>query len=94
MRPINVTLSIAAGVLGGIAAPYLLPTTPVHAQAQIQSPKIWEAGAFRLVNEAGHVGGTLTINASGSGIITLFDSAGKVIFTSEEKPIIKPGVGN
>jgi|GEM_PF-5122550 len=94
MRLINVALSVAAGLVGGIAAPYLLPTTPVHAQAQIQSPKILEAGAFRLVNEAGHLAGTLTINGSGSGIITLFDAAGKVIFTTEEKPIIKPAIGH
>jgi len=93
MKPLNVTLSIAAGLLGGTVSPYLLPVTPVHAQAQVLAPKIVEAGAFRLVNETGHVAGTLTINAAGSGVITMFDNQGKAIFTSDSKPIVKPAVG-
>ena len=93
MKPLNVTLSIAAGLLGGTVAPYLLPVTPIRAQAQILAPKIVDAGAFRLVNEAGQVAGTMTINAAGSGVVTMFDKDGKVIFTSDSKPIIKPAVG-
>ena len=92
-RPFNVTLSIAAGLLGGTVAPYIFPPTSVHAQAQILAPKTLEAGTFRLVNEAGHVAGSLTINAAGSGVVTMFDADGKVIFTSENKPIVKPAVG-
>ena len=90
MKPLNMTLSIVAGLLGGTVASYVLPTTSVHAQAQSFAPKMLEAGSFRLVNEAGHVAGTLAISAAGSGVITLFDADGKVIFTSENKPIIKP----
>jgi hypothetical protein len=90
MKPFNVMLSIAAGLLGGTVAPYILQTPSVHAQAQIVAPKMLEAGAFRLVNEAGHVAGTIAINAAGSGVITMFDADGKIIFTSEDKPIIKP----
>ena len=90
MKPLGVTLSIVAGLLGGTVAPYIFRATPVHAQAQILAPKMLEAGAFRLVNEAGHVAGTIAINAAGSGVITMFDADGKVIFTSENKPIIKP----
>ena len=93
MKPLNVTLSVAAGLLGGTVAPYLLPVNPVHAQAQVLAPKIVEAGAFRLVNAAGHVAGTLAINAAGSGVITMFDNEGKAIFTSDSKPIVKPAVG-
>lgn len=93
MKLVNVALSAAAGLAGGIAAPYLLPTAPVHAQAQIQAPKTVEAGAFRLVNETGRIVGTLAIAANGNGVITMFDPTGKVIFTSEEKPVIKPAVG-
>ena len=44
------------------------------------------------MNDAGRVAGTLTVNANGSGVITMFDADGKVIFTSGEKPIIKPAV--
>jgi hypothetical protein len=94
MKLINMTLSAAAGLIGGIAAPYLFPLAPVHAQAQIQAPKTLEAGAFRLVNEAGRLAGTLAVTPNGNGVITMFDANGKVIFTSEEKPIIKPAVGH
>jgi len=90
MKLLNVTLSIAAGLLGGTVAPYIVRMTPVHAQAQTPAPKILEAGAFRLVNEAGQVAGTMAVNTAGSGIITMFDANGKVIFTTENKPIIKP----
>jgi hypothetical protein len=90
MKQPNMTLSIAAGFLGGIVAPYVFPATSAHAQAQILAPKILQAGAFRLVSETGHVAGTLAINAGGNGVITMFDADGKVIFTSDNKPIIKP----
>ena len=92
MKPFNVKLSIAAGLLGGTVAPYILRVPSVHAQAQILAPKMLEASAFRLINEAGHVAGTMTINSAGSGVITMFDANGKVIFTSEDKPVIKPAV--
>ena len=92
-RPFNVTVSIVAGLLGGTIAQYILPATSVHAQAQILAPKTLEAGAFRLVNEAGHVAGSMTINAAGSGIVTMFDADSKVIFTSDNKPVVKPAVG-
>jgi hypothetical protein len=90
MRSLNVILSIAAGLFGGTVVPYIFPAMSVQAQTQVLAPKVLEAGAFRLVNEAGHVAGTLAINAAGSGVITMFDADGKVIFTSENKPIIKP----
>jgi hypothetical protein len=90
MKTFNVMLSIAAGLLGGTVVPYILRAPSVHAQAQSRTPKMLEAEAFRLVNEAGHVAGTMTINSAGSGIITMFDANGKVIFTSEDKPVIKP----
>jgi len=78
MTPFNVMLSIAAGSLGGTVAPYILQAPSVHAQAQIVAPKMFEAGAFRLVNEAGHVAGTIAINAAGSGVIRMFDAGGKI----------------
>jgi len=90
MKPVNVTLSIAAGLFGGTIAPYIFRVTLVQAQAPLLAPKMLEAGAFRLVNEGGRVAGTMAINAAGSGVITMFDADGKVIFTSENKPIIKP----
>ena len=87
---LNLTLSIIAGLLGGFVEQYLFPSTPVYAQADHATPKTVEAGAFRLVNPAGHLAGSITINANGSGVITMFDVDGKAIFTSEEKAIVKP----
>jgi Mn2+/Fe2+ NRAMP family transporter len=49
VRPFNVTLSIAAGLLGGTVAPHIFPATSVHAQAQILAPKTLEAGTFQEV---------------------------------------------
>ena len=94
MRPVSVILSLAAGLVGGVVAPHILPVTPVHAQAQNPPPRIVEAETFKLVNNAGHVAGTLAIDGTGSGVLTMFDATGKVIFTtSGDKPIIKPALG-
>ena len=93
MRPVSVLISLAAGVLGGVVAPHMFPVMSVHAQAQPSPLKIVEAGTFKLVNNAGHLAGTLTIDAAGSGVLTMFDADGKVIFTtSGDKPIIKPAL--
>ena len=48
MKPLNVTLSIAAGLLGGTAAPYLLSVKPVHAQAQVLAPGNCRSGRFSV----------------------------------------------
>jgi|KBSMisStandDraft_5_1062788.scaffolds.fasta_scaffold42262_2 hypothetical protein len=93
MGPVSVILSLAAGLLGGVVAPHIFPVTAVHAQAQTPPARIVEAGTFKLVNNAGHVAGTLAIDAAGSGVLTMFDADGKVIFTtSGDKPIIKPAL--
>src|SRR5258706_16316019 len=82
MRPVGVILSLAAGLLGGVVAPHILPVTPVHAQAQAPPPKIVEAGTFKLVNSAGHVAGALAIYAARWGVLTVFCAEGKGIFPS------------
>jgi hypothetical protein len=92
MKPLNLTFSIIAGLLGGFVGQYVFLTTSVFAQAEPSAPKTVEAGNFRLVNQAGHLAGTITINANGDGVITMFDANGKAIFTSEEKAIVKPAV--
>jgi hypothetical protein len=92
MKPLYFTLSIFAGLLGGFVSQYLFPAVSVHAQSEPSAPKTIEAGTFRLVNHAGHLAGTLTINAHGDGVITMFDADGKAIFTSAEKPIVKPAI--
>ena len=92
MKPFNLTLSIIAGLLGGFVGQYVFPSTPVYAQAEISAPKTVEAGTFRLVNPTGHLAGSITINANGDGVITMFDANGKAIFISEEKAIVKPAI--
>jgi hypothetical protein len=92
MKPVNLTLSIIAGLLGGLVEQYFFPSTSVRAQAELSAPKTVEAGIFRLVNPAGHVAGSMTINANGDGVITMFNANGKAIFTSEEKAVVKPAV--
>ena len=90
MRPLNVTFSIIAGLLGGFVEHLIFPALSVYAQREVTAPKTIEAGNFRLVNPAGHLAGTLAINANGDGVITMFDANGKAIFTSEDRPIVKP----
>ena len=92
MKPLNLTLSIMAGLFGGFVEQYVFPSASVYAQAAPSAPKTVEAGNFRLVNPTGHLAGTITINANGDGVITMFDANGKAIFTSEEKAIVKPAV--
>ena len=92
MKPLNVMLSITAGLLGGFVEHLIFPAPSVHAQAELTAPKTVEAGNFRLVNPAGRLAGSLAINANGDGVITMFDANGKAIFTSEEKAIVKPAV--
>ena len=90
MKPLNLTLSIIAGLVGGFVEQYVFPSVSVYAQAERSAPKTVEAENFRLVNQAGHLAGSMTINANGDGVITMFDANGKAIFTTEEKPIVKP----
>ena len=92
MKFFNITLSIMTGLAGGFIGQRLYPTTSVYAQAGLTAPKTIEAGSFRLINAAGHVAGSLAINANGDGVITMFDANGKAIFTSDDKPIVKPAV--
>jgi hypothetical protein len=92
MKPLNLTISIFAGLLGGFLGQHVFPFTPVYAQADPRAPKTVEAGAFRLVSPASHLAGSMTINKNGDGVITLFDAEGKAIFTSEEKAIAKPAL--
>jgi len=92
MKPLNVTLSIIAGLVGGFVEQYVFAPTSAHAQSELGALKTVEAGSFRLVNPAGHLAGTLSIAANGDGVITMFDVNGKPIFTSQEKAIVKPAV--
>jgi hypothetical protein len=59
-RTLTVTLSLAAGLLGGTLSRYMNPTT-VFAQAQSTAPKEIRAQCFTLVDENGKVRGVFAI---------------------------------
>jgi hypothetical protein len=84
-RTLNLTLALAAGLLGGLLSNYLTPT-PVLAQTQSPAPvsKEIRAERFTLVNEDGVVLGTFGIDHGvlvngklrGNPMIKLFDENG------------------
>jgi hypothetical protein len=53
-RAMNVGLSLAAGLLGGVLSHYVSPES-VHAQLKAAFPKEIAAQSFVLVNEKGRV---------------------------------------
>jgi hypothetical protein len=53
-RNLNLTLSLAAGLLGGMVSRWIIPT-PALAQAPVPAPKDVRAQRFTLVTEDGSV---------------------------------------
>ena len=70
MKKLNLTLSLAAGLLGGILSHYIFVTPLVHAQSE--PPKEVRAQSFVLMNEKGEPGGTFAFDEQGRPIIRLF----------------------
>ena len=84
----NVFLSLAAGMLGGLLSHYLVLDS-VHAQLQTAPPKEVTAKSFVLVNDQGATAGTFGFDQNGNASIRLFDKAGKVIWNAG-KPNLAP----
>jgi len=89
-RMLILTLSLAAGLLGGTLSRCVTPTT-VFAQAQLTAPKEVRAQRFTLVDENGRIRGIFAIEnpalingveikGVGDAVIKLFDSNGHEIF--------------
>jgi hypothetical protein len=89
-RILTLTLSLAAGLLGGTLSRCVTPTT-VFAQAQLTAPKEIRAQRFTLVDENGRTRGVFAIESpapingveikgGGNAIIKLFDNSGREIF--------------
>jgi hypothetical protein len=70
---LNLALSIAAGLAGGILSHYVSPEL-VHAQTPAPAPKVIQAQSFVLVNDAGTKLGEFTIDPDGKPNIRLFDN--------------------
>jgi hypothetical protein len=80
-RKLNVGLSLAAGLLGGILSHYVAPKS-VLAQSQAIPPKEISAQSFTLVNDKGIPFGMFGFDRDGNATIRLFNQSGKVIWSS------------
>jgi hypothetical protein len=77
MNKRSLALSLAAGLLGGVASHFLSPQL-VHAQSQ--APAEIRARSFSLVNEDGTTLGTFSFDAQGRPKIVLRDQAGHEVW--------------
>ncbi len=80
-RKLNIGLSLAAGLLGGILSHYIA-AKPVLAQTQVIPPKEISAQAFTLVNDKGIPFGVFGFDGDGNATIRLFSQSGKVIWST------------
>jgi hypothetical protein len=81
---LTLTLSLAAGLLGGLFSRYVSPTT---AQAQATAPKEIRAQKFTLVDQNGTVRGVFAIvdnpvQKGGYPVIQLFDIGGREVWST------------
>ena len=72
MNKTSLILSLAAGLLGGLAAQYVTPAS-VHAQAPRPAPSEIRAQSFVLLNENGDVSGSFGFDNQGHPVIRLFE---------------------
>lgn len=87
-RKLQFGLSIAAGLLGGCLSHYVSPER-VHA-AQVAPPKEIRAQSFVLVNRDGSPAGFFGFDGHGNPSVMLFDSTGKVVWSTDGKANSKP----
>jgi hypothetical protein len=89
-RKVHLGLSLAAGLLGGVLSHYVA-LEPVHAaQAAPVAPKEVRAQNFVLVNGDGSPAGLFGFDLAGKPTITLYDRAGKVVWSTDGKANSKP----
>lgn len=83
MKKLNLGLSIAAGLLGGVLSHYVW-IQPVQAQNQAPAPKEVRAESFVVVNDKGDVQGVLTFGepTNGRTNVKIYDAKGREIFTA------------
>jgi hypothetical protein len=88
-RKLNIGLSIAAGLLGGLLSHYISPAL-VHAQTQAAPPKEIRAQSFVLVSADGKADGLFGFDQDGQANVILLDKTGKVLWSASGKPNAKP----
>jgi|SRR5579864_8454785 hypothetical protein len=81
MKKLNLALSIAAGLFGGILSHFAW-TQPAHAQTLPSAPKEVRSQSFVLVNDKGDIEGTFSFDDSKNGFptIKLSDGSGREIW--------------
>jgi predicted transcriptional regulator len=88
-RKLNIGLSIAAGLLGGLLSHYISPAL-VRAQTQAAPPKESRAQSFVLVDADGKAAGLFGFDQDGQANVILLDKTGKVLWSASGKPNAKP----
>ena len=83
-RQLNLGLSLAAGLLGGLLSHYI-SVKPVLAQSQTATANV-SAQAFTLVNDKGVPFGMFGFDSEGNAIIRLQDRSGKIIWSTKASP--------
>ena len=80
---LTLTLSLAAGLLGGLFSRYVSPTP---AQAQTAAPTEIRAQKFNLVDQNGTVRGVFAVDnpvqRGGHPVIKLFDIGGREVWST------------
>jgi hypothetical protein len=87
-RTMNVTLALAAGLLGGLISRYLAPT-PVFAQAPAPAPREVRAQSFILVNKQGKPLGRIGFDSDGLPVITLVDEDGRTLWSTKASLLLQ-----
>src|SRR5579864_4615107 len=88
-RKLNLGLSLAAGLLGGLLSHWGSPEL-VHAQAKVPPPKEVRAQSFVLVDSQGVSAGVFGFDKDGNASIKLMDKMGKVVWSASGKPSLAP----
>ena len=83
-QKLNISLSLVAGLLGGVLSHGLSPRV-LRAQEQTPPSKTISAERFVLTDEHGTAAGVFGFK-DGKPVITLFDSAGRVTWSTEIRP--------
>jgi hypothetical protein len=90
-RTVQLGLSLAAGLLGGLLSHYVAPEMVHAAQvAPAPPPKEIRAQTFVLVHGDGSPAGLFGVDLNGRANIELFDRAGKVIWSTDARANSKP----
>jgi hypothetical protein len=80
-RNLNLSLALAAGLLGGVLSHYIAPM-PVLAQAQATIPKEIRAQSFVLVDSKGLAMGLMGFDLQGRPVIKLLDERGRTLWSA------------